>query len=352
MASTSIWSVSEGITGIIGTSEKIEEVRRCVRRIAERKIDVLLLGESGTGKEVVARAIHELSAGAGGPFVSVNCAGVPSALIESELFGHEKGSFTGAVRRHLGKFELAHHGTLFLDEIGDMSLEMQAKLLRIVELGEFTRVGGEASRHWNARIICATNKELGVEVREGRFREDLFYRINVDCVVLPPLRERIEDVPTLVDYFIKTLGPELATPVTCVTSEALGVLAKHHWPGNIRELRNATRRAMAYCDGNAILAEDLPAYLRSGEPRDAEWSWPERLEALLLEADAGELPNDLLGRIEDRLIPAILRKTGGNKLKTAQILGLAINTLRKRIKDHQPVAVTFVTAGRGAAGIV
>ena len=151
---------------------------------------------------------------------------------------------------------------------------------------------------------------------------------------------------------LTTLGPELATPVTCVTSEALGVLAKHHWPGNIRELRNATRRAMAYCDGNAILAEDLPAYLRSGEPRDAEWSWPERLEALLLEADAGELPNDLLGRIEDRLIPAILRKTGGNKLKTAQILGLAINTLRKRIKDHQPVAVTFVTAGRGAAGIV
>ena len=326
------------VAEIVGGSDKMREVSWFIRRAAPSRIDVLIMGESGTGKELVASAIHRLESSSERPFVSLNCASVPATLIESELFGHEKGAFTGADRRRLGKFELANGGTLFLDEIGEMSLEMQAKLLRAIELREFTRIGGETSIRCSVRLISATNKNLAEEVYAHRFREDLFYRVNVDSITLPPLRERKEDIPVLVDHFIRRLGPEMGSAAHCVTPEALSTLLRYRWPGNVRELRNCLQRSLAYCDDAAIAPEHLPVYLVNGAAKESARTLSDRIGEILASTDLSQLPENLLGDIERQLITEALKKTGWNLTKTARILGLAVNTLKKRSRDYNLVA--------------
>lgn len=320
---------------IIGHSDRIKDIHKFITRVANKRIDLLIMGESGTGKEMVARTIHDMSKDINRAFISLNCAAVPAHLVESELFGHEKGAFTGAVRRHIGKLELADGGTLFLDEIGDMSIEMQAKLLRAVEFKEFTRVGGEELIRSEVRIISATNKDLTEEVHKGRFRQDLFYRLNVDSITLPSLRERKEDIPLLVDHFIKRYGREMSSQVNCISPEALSMFLRYPWPGNIRELKNCIQRAVIYCDHDGILPEHLPIYLQSYEGRGEKKTLQESVEEIVKGYQASELPTNLLKNIEERLIPEILKKTGWNQKKTAAILGLAINTLKERLKEYK-----------------
>ncbi len=319
---------------IIGTSEKMEEVHNFIKKVAEKRIDVLIMGESGTGKELVARAVHSVSKDINRAFISINCAAIPGTLIESEIFGHEKGAFTGAIKRHLGKFELADGGTFFLDEIGDMNLDMQAKMLRAVESKEFNRLGGESLIHSDVRIISATNKDLLEEVAAGRFRQDLYYRLNVASVTLLPLRERKEDIPLLADHFMKKFVHEISSKVKYIAPETLSILLKYNWPGNIRELENCMKRAIAYSEHDAILPEHLPPCLLKYECTGKKKSLTEPLEELIHEYSIGEIPNNLLGSIENSLIPAILKKTGWNQKKTAWILGLAVNTLKRRLKEN------------------
>ncbi|HEY6871273.1 MAG TPA: sigma 54-interacting transcriptional regulator [Geobacteraceae bacterium] len=321
------------LDGIIGKSRKMREISRSIRRISAQRIAVLLLGETGTGKEVVARAIHtmSLSRDVNRAFVAVNCAAISCSLIESELFGHEKGSFTGADRQHIGKFELADGGTLFLDEIGDMNLEMQAKLLRAVESREFNRVGGKEVVRADVRIISATNKNLLKEVENGRFRKDLYYRLNVDCIELPPLRERKEDIPLLVDHFNRKFSSD-SGKVKHISPEALNLLIRYNWPGNIREVRNSIERAVSYCDHGVILPEHLPACIRDYENNSVPLL--ESIEKLVREHHIADLPDNLIRKIEERLIPEILRKAKSNQKMTAAKLGLAVNTLKSRIKDN------------------
>lgn len=320
---------------IIGNSNRIKEIYHFINKVAKKRIDVLIMGETGTGKELVARAIHNMSSDVNRAFVSLNCAAIPATLIESEIFGHEKGAFTGAIKRHIGRLELADGGTLFLDEIGDMSLEMQAKLLRAIESKEFTRVGGEEPIHFNIRIISATNKDLSEDVDKGRFRNDLFYRINVDSFTLPTLRDRKEDIPLLVDYFIRRYGREMSSKVHCISPEALSILLKYSWPGNIRELKNCIQRAITYCNNDGILTEHLPAYLLKYEGSGDKNSLTESIEKLVQESHIAELPNNLLKSIEAQLIPEILKKTGCNQKMTAALLGLSINTLKSRLKEYK-----------------
>jgi len=326
---------SHYLQDIIGNSDSIKNIYHFIKKVADKRIDVLIMGESGTGKELVARAIHNMSKEVNRAFVSLNCAAVPAALIESEIFGHEKGAFTGAIKRHIGKLELADGGTLFMDEIGDMSLEMQAKLLRAIESKEFARVGGEEAIQCDVRIVSATNKDLTEEVEKGRFRKDLYYRLSVDSITLPPLRERKEDIPLLVDHFIKKYSDEMSSKVNSISPESLSVLLKYHWPGNIRELKNCIQRAITYCNHNAILPEHLPIYLLKYEGAGDKRTLPEAIEKLAQEYHISDLPDNLLMDIEGRLIPIILNKTGWNQKKTANILGLAINTLKSRLKEYK-----------------
>lgn len=320
---------------IVGSSNRIKEIHYFINRVADKRIDVLIMGETGTGKELVARALHNMSSDVNRAFISINCAAIPATLIESEIFGHEKGAFTGAIKRHIGKLELADGGTFFLDEIGDMSLEMQAKLLRAIESKELTRVGGEEPIRFDVKIICATNKDLSEEVDKGRFRNDLFYRINADSITLPPLRERKEDIPLLVDYFIRRYGKEMASKVNCISPEALSILLKYSWPGNIRELKNCIQRAMTYCDHDAILTEHLAAYLLKYEDSGDKKSLTESIRKLAHESHISELPDNLLRSIEAQLIPEIFKKTGWNQKRTAALLGLSINTLKSRLQEYK-----------------
>lgn len=320
---------------IVGCSNRIKEIHYFINRVADKRIDVLILGETGTGKELVARALHNMSSDVNRVFISINCAAIPSTLIESEIFGHEKGAFTGAIKRHIGKLELADGGTLFLDEIGDMSLEMQAKLLRTIESKELTRVGGEELLRFDVRVISATNKDLYEEVAKGRFRNDLFYRLSMDSITLPPLRERKEDIPLLVDYFISRYSKEMASKVHCISPEALSILLRYHWPGNIRELKNCIQWAITYCDNDGILTEHLPAYLLKYGGSGDKKSLTESIEKLVQESHIAELPDNLLKSIETKLIPEILKKTGWNQKRTAAIIGLSINTLKSRLQEYK-----------------
>lgn len=242
---------------LIGESNKIRSLRSQIEMAAKSNSRVLIMGESGSGKELVARLLHILSSRASKPFIEVNCAAIPQELIESELFGHEKGSFTGAFERKKGKFELADGGTLFLDEIGDMSLQTQAKVLRVIETQEFQRVGGSSNIKVDVRIIAATNKDLSREVGKARFREDLFFRLNVIPISVPPLRERKEDIPLLVDYFIKTISEEYGQRPKKITSEAIRMLQDHDWPGNVRELRNTIERLIIMTPSEIITGKDI-----------------------------------------------------------------------------------------------
>jgi len=249
---------SFGFENIIGRSKVMEDIFKIVRQIADSKSTVLIMGESGTGKELISRAIHYNSNRRNSPFVTINCAAIPDTLIESELFGHEKGAFTNAIERKLGRFEVAHQGTLFLDEIGELSLTTQAKILRFLEEKEFTRVGGSKTIKVDVRLITATNKDLTQLLKKGSFREDLYYRINVVPVLIPPLRERREDIPLLLDYFVRKFNQENNKSVKGVSKEALELIMNYEWPGNVRELENLTERVIALTSNEYIQANELP----------------------------------------------------------------------------------------------
>jgi len=315
-----------GLPGIIGKSRNIVDVAQIVQKVAATKTTVLILGESGTGKELFARAIHNLSSRKHYPFVPINCAAIPKALLESELFGHEKGSFTGADARKMGKFQLADKGTIFLDEIGDMDLSIQAKLLRAIEEGEIERVGAITSITLDVRIVAASNKDLEKAVEEKKFREDLFYRLNVFPVRVPPLRERKEDIPLLVEYFINKYCNEMKTPVKSVSKEALDILMGYHWKGNVRELENTIERAVILCDGDVITPDHfvLSKEVVSG-PVTAFSSTEGTLESVAKEA---------LRTAETKRISSALHETRGNKSKAAEILQVSYKTLLTKIKEY------------------
>ncbi len=315
-----------GLPGIIGKSRNIVDVAQIVQKVAATKTTVLILGESGTGKELFARAIHNLSSRKHYPFVPINCAAIPKALLESELFGHERGSFTGADARKMGKFELADKGTIFLDEIGDMDLSIQAKLLRAIEEGEIERVGAITFMKLDVRIVAASNKDLEKAVEEKKFREDLFYRLNVFPVRVPPLRERKEDIPLLVEYFINKHCNEMKTPVKSVSKEALDILMGYHWKGNVRELENTIERAVILCDGDVITPDHfvLSKEVVSG-PVTAFSSTEGTLESVAKEA---------LRTAETKRISSALHETRGNKSKAAEILQVSYKTLLTKIKEY------------------
>jgi two-component system, NtrC family, nitrogen regulation response regulator GlnG len=339
---------------IIGRSAAMQEVYKLIGRVVTNDATVLLTGESGTGKELVARAIHFKSARWRAPFVAVNCSAIPQGLLESELFGHERGSFTGATERRAGKFELAGDGTAFLDEIGDLPLELQPKLLRVVQEREFNRVGSVEMLKLRARVIAATNQDLQTLVAAKRFREDLYFRLRVIPIHLPPLRERRADIPELTDYFVAKAVREMGARVNAISPDARAKLLAYDWPGNVRELENTVLRAALLTPGTTIRAEDID--LSRAAPQAAAASREasglgaiitQRIAAFL-DAPAGEEPRDLyekiVAEIERPLIEIALKRAGGNQVRAARLLGLNRNTLRKKIIDHK-IALTKLPGG-------
>jgi two-component system, NtrC family, response regulator AtoC len=303
---------------IVGKSRSMKEVFKTIGIVSQSKTTVLIEGESGTGKELIARAIHEHT-DKSRPFISINCSAIVETLMESELFGHERGAFTGATYQKQGKFELADSGTLFLDEIGDMSSNMQVKLLRVMQEREFERVGGKERIKTDVRIIAATNKSLKEQVSQGLFREDLFYRLNVIQIHVPSLRERREDIPLLVDYLIHKLNRELNKRISRIQSRALQSLVDRDWPGNVRQLENVLRRAVVHSHGDVLLEESLD------EPADA----PMRPES-----HAGSAPIKLLDEVEKEHILIALKFTGGNRGKVCELLGISRPTLQRKIRKY------------------
>lgn len=310
---------------IIGRSTAIREVLSQVARVADTDATVLILGESGTGKELIAQAIHEYSSRNNKPFVKLNCVAIPEGLLESELFGHEKGSFTGAINRKIGKFELADKGMIFLDEIGDMTLSTQSKILRILQEKELERVGGTLPIKVDVRVIAATNKNLITEVKEKRFREDLFYRLNVVTLFLPPLRERKEDIPLLVDHFVGKSSNASSGQIYHVAQGAMDVLMGYSWPGNIRELENVIERAMVMMEGDEtiITPSHLPLHLR-GLPEGGAFQFPEESASL----------DEAVSVFEKELILNALYKTKGVQSQASQLLGITERSMWHRIKKY------------------
>jgi two-component system nitrogen regulation response regulator GlnG len=316
---------------LIGRSPAMVEVYKEIGRVARTEMTVLLMGESGTGKELVARAIHANSSRDRGPFVTVNMAAVPRDLMESELYGHEKGSFTGAVERRPGKFELANGGTLFLDEIGEMPVELQAKLLRVLQEREVDRVGGTRPLSVDVRIVAATNADLARAVEEGRFRRDLYYRLAVVPIRLPPLREREGDVILLARHFAAKYGEQLRGRAVSLARDAEPLLLAHGWPGNVRELQNVLQRALLKLPGARLAARDLAGLLppSAGAERGLEG-----LVDRLLDSPPGEEGRHAaaLAALERPLFAGALARTKGNQLKAAELLGMNRNTLRERMR--------------------
>lgn len=302
---------------IIGRDNKMVQVYQQIRNVANYDYPVNISGETGTGKELVAAAIHNESCRGGAPFVPINCGALPESLIESELFGHVKGAFSGAIRNKKGRFELADGGTVFLDEVAELSKHMQVRLLRFLQEGTFEKVGGEKTSAVNVRIICATNKNLKQEVKRGRFRDDLFYRLNVIPIHLPPLRDRKNDIPLLVDHFLKQAGDRYSREPLEVSREALSLMMEYRWPGNVRELQNAIQFAFVKCGGRVIRPYDLPLEVR-------EFQNPAR--------------NRGPGRkLDIASVAAMLQKTGGNKARAAKLLGVGRATLYRFLGDHPEV---------------
>ncbi len=308
------------LTRVVGASPAFDTVLRTVERVAPGTATGLVYGETGTGKEVVAEALHQLSPRADRPLVKVHCAAIPETLLESELFGHQRGSFTGAVKDKPGLFEQAHGGTLLLDEIGEVPLEMQVKLLRVLETGEVQRLGELRARPVDVRIVAATNRDLEVEVAAGRFREDLFYRLNVIPIRIPPLRQRPEDVPLLARHFLSRAAAERGATFTDFTPAALAALAAHRWPGNVRELENSVARAVALADGPLVQLEDLPDAVR-GVAAPAP-------EAIAIPADA------TLEDAERFLILRAMDAAQGNKKEAARRLGIGLATLYRKLAQY------------------
>jgi two-component system nitrogen regulation response regulator GlnG len=347
--------------GIVGRSSAMQEVFKLVGQVAGSDATVLITGESGTGKELVARAIYQNSRRARQPFVAINCAAIPENLLESELFGHEKGSFTGATAQRIGRFEQCHSGTIFLDEIGDMPLATQTKILRVLQAGTFERVGGNETIHADVRVIAATNQHLERAVADRKFREDLFYRLNVVRVHLPPLRERRNDIPLLANYFLRKLGRDSRGRKKSLADTALAVLQAFRWPGNVRELENAIRHATVMAKGDTVLPENLPEEVRAAsapppQPVPAEPSAGDPAEKSGETGETGpttpdpgppdvaQLARQLFAWAREqndlRVIPAVERElvrnalleTSGNQVQAARLLGITRATLRKRME--------------------
>jgi len=307
------------VHNMVGTSNAMKEVYRLVEQVADSNATVLIRGESGTGKDLVAHAIHYNSPRTDKPFVKVNCTAMPETLLESELFGHEKGAFTGAVERKLGRFERAHGGSIFLDEIGDFPPNLQVKLLRVIQFKEFERVGGLDTIKTNVRIVVATHKPLEQQIQEGQFREDLYYRINVFPIFLPPLRERKDDIMLLADYFLENFATENGKPITRISTPAIEMLTRYHWPGNIRELENCIERAVLLCGEDVIRSEHLPPSLQMAE-----------------RGEAGPTPSltEIIANKERELIVDALKRSGGRQRRAAEELGVTERILGYKIKKY------------------
>ncbi|HEY1379893.1 MAG TPA: sigma-54 dependent transcriptional regulator [Gemmataceae bacterium] len=323
---------------VVGNCAAMQEVYKAIGRVAPRDVTVLILGESGTGKELVARAIYHYSNRAKGPFLAINCAAIPEPLLESELFGHEKGAFTGADRRRIGKFEQATGGTLFLDEIGDMTPLTQAKVLRVLQGQEFERVGGNQPIRADVRLIAATHRDLEAMVAAGTFRGDLYYRLNVFTIKLPPLRERGEDLPLLAEHFVKRFGRELGKDVRGIAPEALDVLRRYPWPGNVRELQSVIKQALLQATGPVLLPEFLPAVVREwgrdgGDAAAAGFDFGGLTKFVQdqLRAGTATLYADWQALTDRHLLPLVLRHTGGNLSRAARMLGITRATLRTKL---------------------
>lgn len=329
-----------GVDHIIGHSAAMQEVYKAIGRVASQDVTVLLTGESGTGKELVARAVFHHSRRNQGPFLAINCAALPEALLESELFGHERGAFTGADRRRIGKFEQVHRGTILLDEIGDMSGATQAKVLRLLQDGSFQRVGGNDTIHVDVRVIAATNKNLPSLVQAGGFREDLYYRLNVFVIDVPPLRRRMDDVPLLVEHFVNRFNRELGKNVRSISPEARRLLEQYDWPGNVRELQSAVKYALVRSQGEMLTVECLPASCRAPPVRSERAGSPtldvenvrHYVHRCLLDAPS-DVYRKIHGEIDRILLPEVLNHVGGNQVQASDLLGISRSTLRTRIAD-------------------
>lgn len=322
---------------LVGRCVAMQDVYKAIGRVAPQDVTALILGESGTGKELVARAIYHHSRRAEGPFLAINCAAIPETLLESELFGHEKGSFTGADRKRIGKFEQCSGGTLFLDEIGDMTPLTQTKILRVLQDQRFERVGGNETIQTNVRLITATNRDLQSMVNAGQFRSDLYYRLSVFTIKLPALRERTEDLPLLIDHFVKRFNRELGKDVQKIAPDVMALLQRHPWPGNLRELQSVLKQALLQVTGPVLLAEFLPLYLRSPEKTGAEPAqegarpWQQVIQERL-RAGSTDLYAEVQTIMERDLLVEVLRHTGGNQVQAARILGIARNSLRTKMQ--------------------
>ncbi len=320
-------------SNIIGESKRMADVYASIDLVSQTRATVILRGESGTGKELVAHALHYHSDRADGPFIKVSCAALPETLLESELFGYEKGAFTGAVTRKIGRFEMANTGTLFLDEIGDISPSTQIKLLRVFQEKEFERVGGTETIRVNIRLITATNKDLEKEVRTGKFREDLYYRLNVVPVFLPALRERKEDIPLLVKHFLEKSNRENVKNVKYISEEAMTYLMNYAWPGNVRELENALERAVILCQGDTLTPDLFPIPGNKTMPVLTRFDPPEVYSPLEAEADAGSLPK-ATENLERKMIENALAQTQGNQRQAAKFLGVTERILGYKLKQY------------------
>jgi nitrogen regulation protein NR(I) len=332
---------------IIGNSPKMQEIYKMIGQVAPSDVTVLLRGESGTGKELLARAIYQHSLRSNQPFLPVNCAAIPDTLLESELFGHEKGAFTGATSRRIGKLEQCQGGTIFLDEIGDMSLSTQAKLLRVLQERSFERLGGMETIRVDIRLIVATNKDLEEAISGGKFREDLYYRLNVVSIKIPPLRERKGDIPELVSYFTKKFNRELKKGIAGITPATMERITSYGWPGNVRQLENVLKRAMVLCQGEWILEDQLlfervwePPYAKASEGylmKGGKRSIEDLLNILFEELSKGSMTSqelDMISTLERGLILRALQKTKGNQLQAALLLGINRSTLRGKMERY------------------
>ena len=321
--------------GIIGASAGLTDLYAVLERVADSPTTVLITGESGTGKELVARALHEHSTRKDKPFIKVNCAAIPKELIESELFGYERGAFTGAVSSKPGRFELANGGTLFLDEVGEIPVEMQVKLLRALQESEFERVGGIKTIHVDVRLVAATNRDLKKLIAANAFREDLFYRLNVVSIRLPPLRERDTDIPLLVEHFLAKFNSRLKKQVTGVEPEALDILSAYTWPGNIRELENVMERSVLFCDALKLRVEDLPGELRGSSSGSVAPAPDPSTAGMPLPAEGGlkEHVKVAMSRLERDLVGRALKQTNGNVTHAARLLKISRKGLQLKMKE-------------------
>ncbi|HEY0093464.1 MAG TPA: sigma-54 dependent transcriptional regulator [Archangium sp.] len=333
IAQRSVRADAKARAAIIGESPQLQDVFKIIDKVADTPSTVLINGESGTGKELIASALHGASSRRDKPFIKINCAAIPHNLLESELFGYERGAFTGAVTSKPGRFELADGGTLFLDEIGEIPVEMQVKLLRALQEGEFERVGGIKTTRVDVRLIAATNRDLQAEIEAGRFRKDLYYRLAVVPIVLPPLRERRADIPMLAGHFVEKYNRKLNKKIEGISDDAMALLQAYNWPGNIRELENLIERVLLFADGPSITARDLPEPVRQGSGTPAPALPAAHLEASTGEGGLKDIVRMKAAELEKDLITKALEETGGNVTRAARLLQISRKSLQTKMKE-------------------